>query len=422
MHQAPEEEISAWVDLEKLQIMVYNLLSNAFKFTPEHGTIEVRLFISEDKVHIQVQDSGIGISPLDLPLIFDWYYRAGETNKKGTGIGLALSRRLAELHHGTIQVESKQHEGSTFTICLPADHELPPHLQQELEVALLPAEEAQDLPLPEDEYLTQSQECEEKIIHTSEGSREVLLLIDDNPGIVQYLTLLLKEEYHLITAQDGQQGFDKACQYVPDLIISDISMPGKNGLELCRSLKQHAATTHIPVILLTVNDNHDSIKEGFEEGADHYITKPFNGELLLTRVKSLLNKRRKLREYFLTNNGDIISAEEENSPLFRREKGFMEELEKTILSHIEAEETNVEAIAHAMGMSRPSLYRKIKAVTGQNINEYIRTVKLKKAVQLMNEQGLNVSQAAHEVGFSSVKYFRKIFKDHFGKLPSELKE
>ncbi|WP_224998638.1 two-component regulator propeller domain-containing protein [Cesiribacter sp. SM1] len=420
-YQAPEEEVVAWVDLEKLQIMVYNLLTNAIKFTPKNGTIELKLFADHTHVYIQVQDTGEGISPDALPHIFEWYYRAGDTNKKGTGIGLALSQRLAALHHGNILAESRPKEGSSFTISLPLDHELPPHLQQELEAVLSPQEDTQLIPLlPGEELAGPQEECEEKIIHTGDGNREVLLLIDDNPGILQYLSGLLKNDYHLITAQDGVQGLEKACQYVPDLIISDICMPGKNGLELCKCLKQNAATTHIPVILLTVNDSDESIKEGFEEGADHYITKPFNGQLLLTRIKSLLSKRRQLREYFQNKTGETVSAEEENSPLFRREKQFLEALESTILSQIQADEANVEAIAHSMAMSRTSLYRKIKAVTGQNINEYIRTVKLKRAAQLMNEQGLNVSQAAHEVGFSSMKYFRKLFKDQFGKLPSDL--
>ncbi len=422
-YHAPEEDVYLWADLEKLQIMVYNLLSNAFKFTPKHGAVELRLFHDQTHAFIQVKDTGIGVAPAALPYIFDWYFKAGENHKKGTGIGLALTKRLAELHHGSVQVESRLSEGSVFTISLPLDQEVPLHLQQLADPGLPDQDYTLEIPnLPDPELLTETHECEEKVIHTNEGSREVLLLIDDNPGIIQYLTDLLKDEYHIINAHDGVQGLEKACQYVPDLIISDISMPGKDGIELCRSLKKNAATSHIPIILLTVNDSEESIKEGFEEGADQYITKPFNGQLLLTRTKSLLNKRRQLREYFLTRNSDVISAEDENSPLFRREKGFLEELEAAVLSRMDSDEMNVEAIAHSMGMSRTSLYRKIKAISGQNINEYIRTVKLKRAVQLMSENGLNVSQAAYEVGFSSVKYFRKLFKDQYGKLPSELKE
>ena len=422
-YKAPAEDVVVWLDLEKVQIMVYNLLSNAFKFTPLHGTVEVSLLRLESYVHIQVKDSGTGISPAALPHIFNWYYKAGDSKSKGTGIGLALSKRLAELHQGDIQVESRLNAGTTFTISLPLDQELSNNLQQPTSSNISGTSFEHQVPnLPDFEFFSETEDCEEKIIHTnSEESKEVLLLIDDNPGIIQYLTGLLKNDYHIINAHDGQQGLQKAHKYIPDLIISDISMPGKNGLELCRSLKQHAATTHIPVILLTVNDTLESIKEGFEEGADLYLTKPFNGQLLLTQVKSLLDKRKKLRAYFnASNTENLPMEEEENSSLFLREKGFLEELEKTILSQIDSEETNVEAVAHSIGMSRKSLYRKIKAITGQNINEYIRSVKIKRAAHLISEEGYNISQAAFAVGFSSVKYFRKLFKDQYGKLPSDL--
>ena len=422
-YNPPNQDIMVWVDLEKLQIMVYNLLSNAFKFTPLNGTIEVNLVEGENHVLIQVKDSGTGISPDVLPRIFNWYYKSGDSKVKGTGIGLALTKRLTELHQGNLSVESKVNEGSVFTISLPLDQELSHNLQQPTSSGFSePAYEHEVPNLPDFEFFNDTDECEEKVIHTnSEESREVLLLIDDNPGIIQYLTGLFKDDYHIINAHDGQQGLEKASKYVPDLIISDVSMPEKNGLELCRSLKQNAATTHIPVILLTVNDTLESVKEGFEEGADLYLTKPFNGQLLLTQVKSLLDKRKQLRTYFNTHHEEPLAIEEEgNSPLFLREKSFLEELEKTILSQIDSEETNVEAVAHSIGMSRKSLYRKIKAITGQNINEYIRSVKIKRAAKLISEDGYNISQAAYAVGFSSVKYFRKHFKDQFGMLPSEL--
>lgn len=413
--------VTIWIDPEKVQIMVYNLLTNAFKFTPKHGAVELSLFTNQTHVFIKIKDTGIGISSAELPSVFNWYYKATNFKKAhGTGIGLALSKRLAELHHGDIDVESKINEGSVFTISLPFEQELSSLQKKDIElVDQKYEEEIHNLPHPD--LLADTRECEEKIIHLNqEESKEVLLLIDDNDDIIQYLNELLKEDYHIINAHDGQKGLEKAYKYVPDLIISDIMMPERNGIELCKTLKQNPATTHIPVILLSAKDTLESVKEGFEEGADHYITKPFNSQLLLIKIKSLLSTRKQLRNHFNSKSKGLIDKGEANSPLFRREKNFLEKLENTILSQIDSNETNVEAIAHAMGMSRTSLYRKIKAVTGQNINEYIRSVKIKKAAFLISENGLNISQAAYEVGFNSVKYFRKLFKEQYGKLPSDL--
>lgn len=417
----PEKAIITFVDLEKVRIIIYNLLSNAFKFTPPNGKIEVTMWTDQSHVFIQIKDSGPGISSAALSSIFNWYYKANDSKKAhGTGIGLALSKRLAELHHGNIHVESKVNEGAAFTLSLPLDQGLSVPLTSTGNLA-----EQQYIPkiedLPHTDLLTDTDEFEEKVIHVHEGeTKELLLLIDDNPGIIQYLNDLLREHFHILNARDGKKGLEKALKYVPDLIISDIMMPEKNGIDLCKALKRNPATTHIPVIILSVNDTIESLKEGFEEGADQYITKPFNGQLLLTRIKSLLSNRKQLRDYFNTKSNAAVSGEVEKSPLFQREKNFLEALEITILSQIDSNETNVEAIAHAMGMSRTSLYRKIKAVTGQNINEYIRSAKIRKAAKLISENGLNISQAAYEVGFSSVKYFRKLFKEQYGKLPSEL--
>ncbi|MFT2008191.1 two-component regulator propeller domain-containing protein [Pontibacter sp. 13R65] len=423
IYHATKQDIIAYIDLEKLQIMVNNLLSNAFKFTPVQGRIEVILNQDKSNILIQVKDTGIGIHPDAVPRIFNWYYSEGGSKNVGTGIGLALTKRLAELHQGDVLVESTLNQGTTFTITIPHDQKLSPNPQKHTVPNVSDYFFDVEVPnLPDFEYLIEKEECEEKIIHTnSETTKEVLLLVDDNPGIIQYLTGLLKDDYNILNAFDGQQGLEKAFKYIPDLIISDISMPKKSGIEFCQSLKHHVATSHIPVILLTVNNTFEYIKNGFTEGADLYVTKPFNGQLLLTQVKSLLEKRKQLKDYFNSNTSEAEDDnEEENTTLFHLEKKFLDELESTILSHIESEETDVESIAQALGMSRTSLFRKIKAITGQNINEFIRAVKIKKASELISESGYNISQAAYAVGFSSIKHFRKHFKDQYGKLPSEL--
>lgn len=421
-YNAPKKDVMVGMDLEKVQIVLYNLLSNAFKFTPINGAIEVNLTHDNKHALIQVKDSGIGISPEVLPHIFNWYYKAGDLKGKGTGIGLALTKRLVELHQGEIHVTSIFKKGTKFTIALPLNQESSHNLQQPTDLSIREQVYELETPdLPETDLTIELEEFEEQVIHTHcEENKNLLLLIDDNPGIIQYLTELFKNDYHIISAHNGQLGLEKAYKYVPDLIISDVSMPEINGMELCKRLKQNVATTHIPIILLTVNDTLEAMKEGFEEGADLYIPKPFNGQLLSTQVKSLLEKRQKLIEYFNANKIESFGEDEEDASLFKREKKFLEELERIILSLIDAEETNVEAIAQSIGMSRKSLYRKIKAITGQNINEYSRMIKIKRAAKLISEHGYNISEAAYAVGFSSIKYFRKLFKDQYGKLPSEL--
>lgn len=420
-YQTAEGSTFIWCDEEKMHIVVNNLLSNALKFTQKGGEVSVRLFTNHSHVFIEVKDNGIGISEKVLSNIFHWYFSADQVKKaQGTGIGLALSKKLVELHHGEITVDSQLQKGSSFLVSIPLHKEQSHANNTVCDQENIPIPE-QSFLLPEGEFAISSEVYDQRVIHTSE-SKEVILLIDDHPDIIQYLKGLLSEDYHIISAEDGQKGLKKACHYIPDLIISDIMMPAKNGIDLCKALKQTVATTHIPVVLLSAKDSVDSYKAGFEEGADAYITKPFNSQLLLIRIRSLLKQREQLRKYFSNQGTSEVSNKEANSPLFRREKRFLEDLENAIYSKLESNNTNVEEIAQMMGMSRTSLYRKIKSLTGKNINEYIRMVKLNKAVKLMKEDGLPVSQAAFQVGFNNLKYFRKLFKEQFGKLPSEVVE
>ncbi|MDN3596719.1 response regulator [Zunongwangia endophytica] len=249
--------------------------------------------------------------------------------------------------------------------------------------------------------------------------RELILLIDDNPDIHHYLSSILKEKYDLLHALNGQEGINMAIKHVPDLIVSDIMMPEKSGIDLTKILKTKNETTHIPIILLSAKDTSESIINAYDEGADDYITKPFSTAILNARIRNLLDRKLRLQKDLLQPEENASVKSETECKQIEIEKKFLNKFEKTVLEHIQSQGKIVELIAKEMGMSRASLYRKIKALTGKSINEYIRDIKLEKSLYLIQKEGLTISMAAFEVGFNNMKYFRKIFKEKFGKLPSE---
>jgi len=408
----PKRDFTAAVDIQKLHIIFNNLLSNALKYCRRNDQICISLRKLSGEFELCVSDNGPGIPYEEQEQIFNWYYQGGESSaEKGTGIGLALTKRLVEDHQGSIHLVSQPGKGCSFSIKIP--------LQGiENHNPSLKALETTNEWLPESEgSLVQS-----KVNFDLEGNREVVLLIDDNPQILEYMDTLLSEDYDLIFAMSGSQGLEKAKQYIPDLIISDIMMPEKNGIDLCGVLKDNPGTTHIPVILLSAKDNTESITSGFGKGADDYITKPFEAKILKSRVRNLLDAKIRLRTYYLGKNSKQEDLSHSEKSAIGKEKSFLKELETHILSGIAEQITDVDTISQAMGMSRTSLFRKLKALTGQNINQYTRSVKLKKAATLIKEEKLGVAQAAYEVGFTNVKYFRKLFKEQFGHLPSEIHE
>ncbi|WP_110354185.1 two-component regulator propeller domain-containing protein [Arenibacter sp. ARW7G5Y1] len=422
IYSSSDDTFMAWFDLEKLQIVVNNLLSNAFKHTPNNGTIEVITDYDNSHFNIKVKDSGSGVHPKDLPHIFEWYYQSGKTTKKkGSGIGLAFSKNLIELHKGEILVSTQMNEGTIFTVSVPRNKSLFANKVVKQSFDFVEKEDVSASNIWGPTILESSLEEKHAQIELDKN-REVLLLIDDNPDILQYLQGLLSEDYDIIFAENGKKGIDKSLHYVPDLIISDIMMPKKSGIDLCGILKKNISTTHIPIILLSAKDNHESIMLGFEEGADDYIIKPFNGQILKSRVKNLLENRKNLRTYFQNLDNSIDDLTDKQATLFNREKKFLKSLEKIILENLSNEDVSVDTIAQDIGMSRSSLFRKLKAITGHNINEYIRMVRINKAASLIKNEGFTIAQATYEVGYSSVKYFRKHFKEQYGELPSSFQK
>ncbi|AXP82064.1 Sensor histidine kinase TodS [Mariniflexile rhizosphaerae] len=421
----PESDIYTWCDIEKIEIIIHNLLSNAFKYSKRKGTISVDIKTNNDHVLISVADDGEGVPEHDLPYIFDWYYQSNITNrKKGSGIGLALSKKFAELHMGSLYVESKHKEGTKFTLDIPKDAFNEKTINSNY-TPIIENEDQKEFNSTAEIWEVQEELFEKELIRSKikqDKSRNLILIVDDNKDLLLFLSSLLEDEYDLIFAENGTDGINKAIKYVPDLILSDVMMPIENGIDLCKILKKEQTTSHIPIILLTAAGNTEKINEGYQEGADDYITKPFNPKILKTRIQNLIQNRLKLQDYFsnsITENPEFIL---ENKSLLDNEKTFLQKFNQIIDKHITEKDTNIEGICKEIGMSKTSLYRKMKVLTGKNINELIRKARLEKAVKLIKYENLTISEASYEVGFNSVKYFRKLFKEEYGVLPSKLSE
>ena len=424
-YSCPTEAFYAWFDLEKLHIIVNNILSNAFKFTKEKGKIHIDLTYDDTNFYIKIQDTGIGITPEDIEHIFNGFYQSNsEKSINGVGIGLSLTKNFVELHKGRIEIKSQLKKGSTFSFYIPRDFSLFKDSKNPEQKLLISENEDKLI----SENSTTSIKEKEDVLDTQEPStcidnedRELVLLIDDNSDILSYLKELLEDEYNLIFANDGEEGIKMALEYIPDIIISDIMMPKIDGIELCNILKKTMGTTHIPVILLTAKGNVDTIKTGYEGGADDYIVKPFSSQLLKIRIKNILENRKKLRKYFFKEVNIPSNLSKEKYKVLDQEKIFIDKLESIILEHISNNDIDVNIVSNSIEMNRSALSRKLKAISGLTINKFIIRVKLNKALELIKEGDLTISQASYEVGYNDIKHFRKQFKEQFGEVPSHFK-
>ncbi len=393
------------VDAEKMERVYFNLLSNAFKFTPENGTITVTLStLTKEEggryARLVVADTGSGISVQHIRHIFDRFYQI-DVNHAGSGIGLALAKAFVELHGGEITVDSVEGKGTVFTVDIPmtvveepsADLVQEPRITQQTVV-----EELEDM------------ETEEQI---PDENKECILIIDDNADVRDYVKSLLKEEYTVIEAPDGRAGLKKAMKYVPDAIICDVMMLVMDGLECCRKLKTELQTSHIPVMLLTACSLDEQRIQGFECGADSYISKPFNSKLLLVRLRNLMDNHKRLKQFF----GDKTTLSKE--PVSDVDKGLVDRFRELIEENLADSELSVEDLGSKMGLSRVQLYRKIKALTNYSPNELVRIARLKKAASLLASSEKTISEITYEVGFTSPSYFTKCYKDYFGESPTD---
>ena len=398
-------------DREKLEHIYFNLMSNALKYTPQGGTITTRLTIADGKANISVIDTGRGIDSESLPHLFERFYQANGS-VGGTGIGLSLVKAYAELHHGTASVESEEGKGSSFTVTVPTT-------QPDYDPALdSPSRGNADVTLASDDYIPANVIAQQRAAAVTDDanfdeSRPLVLIIDDNSGMRTYLRSILETKYNVVEAQDGESGLAEARRQVPQIVVSDVMMPVMDGLEFCRRLKDDTATSHIPVVLLTARSLNEQRSEGYESGADSYITKPFSAETLLARIDNLLSSRRQLRLIF---SGSKEEADDE-SRLTSRDKAFITRLREIIKANLGDSEFSVERIGEEIGLSRVQLYRKVKALTGMSPVELLRKARLAKARRLLESDTSTVAEIAYSVGFSSPSYFNKCYKDEFGVSP-----
>ena len=412
-------------DIEKTLRIVSNLLSNAIKFTPKGGEVKVVVRILEapkmeslnsqgldlkDRLIIKVIDSGKGISADKLPYIFDQFYQADNSSIRegeGTGIGLTLTHELVKLLNGAITVDSEPGKGTTFVVQLPIQRMAP--LTEDFKTPAV-----QEPPLPKVANGTDIP-TPQAIKKTVREDQPKVLIVEDNADVVEYLLTCLDSEYDVVIAKDGQEGIETALEEIPDLIITDVMMPRKNGFELCQTLKIDERTSHIPIIILTAKTDADSRISGFERGADAYLAKPFNKDELLVRIRKLIELRKLLQARYTSTSNPAPSEDLS----IQQEDAFILRLKEVLESRLSDEAFRVPELCKAMGMSRSQMHRKVTALTGRSITKYVRLLRLLKAKEFLQDPTLTLAEIGYMVGFNSPSYFTRCYVEEFGVAPSE---
>jgi signal transduction histidine kinase/ligand-binding sensor domain-containing protein/AraC-like DNA-binding protein len=414
--------LNGWFDHDKLDKILVNLLSNAFKFTSNNGEIKIIINCKETLdgekqeisryLELSIVDNGIGIPENELPYIFDKFYQAKsspEISNSGTGIGLSLTKGLVELHHGTIKVESKPNHETLFVILIPIDKEA------YLEDSICEIPECIDTaPEPINSIKMFAYDFDEE----ENNEKPQVLIVEDNDELRKYLALELKNQFHVIEAVNGQQGLEMALEMTPDLIISDILMPIKNGIELCKDIKKNLQTSHIPFVLLTAKTTVEDQIIGIETGADVYITKPFSIRFLMVQVNQIIESRQKLYSQFSKDVYLLPNKVAQNEI----DEEFLQKAIDYIIENIQSPQLGVNSIAELFNLNRMQVYRKIKALTGKSVVNFIRMVRIKQALKLMDTQKYPLAEIATLTGFNSASYFATSFKEEYGKAPSEYME
>lgn len=412
-------------DQEKISRIVFNLLSNALKYTPAGGEIFVSLKDEGANLRLDVKDTGKGISQDEADKIFERFFQA-KGAASGTGIGLALVKSFVELHHGEARVESELGKGSDFIVVIPREQEGDSqviHNDVDIVDNSVNASASTGKNVVDEsvlQYIDDGDRSRGKVqrLVSENTNRPTVLVIDDNTDIRQYERTLLQDEYIVLEAADGKEGLAVALKEVPDLVICDVMMPVMDGLELTEQLKTNTATSHIPVIMLTAKNLEEHRAEGYEHGADSYITKPFHSKVLLARIENLLRQRQLLKNLYQGSK----EAEKEISEahLEDRDRQFLKQLQAIIQKNLSDSEFGVEDMGQQIGLSRVQLYRKVKAMTGSSVVDLLRKARLAKARRLLETRSMSVSEVAYEVGFSAPSYFTKCFKEEYGMLPGDV--
>lgn len=405
----PEIPVTMAVDTEKIERVFFNLLSNAFKYTPDNGSITVSYSATSEQLTFKVADTGEGISERDLGNIFDRFFQVDRVHPKGSGIGLSLAKAFVELHGGTISVESTVNKGSVFTVSVPITH-------------VAEASEETNKVISTKEVETELDTVDTAI--SFEQEKPLVLIIDDNKDIQQLVSQLLNTDYNIITASNGREGLRRACKYVPDLIICDVMMPVMDGLECCRRIKSEVTTSHIPVLMLTACSMDEQRVQGYDSGADGYLAKPFSGAVLKSRCASLIANRKRIREIWMSASVAVRPAEPKTTPSAKvpspdLDNEFYNRFLKIFQSEMGNTELSVDILASKMGLERSQFYRKIKALTNYAPVELMRRLRLQHARTLITGTDKTISEIAYETGFSTPAYFTKCYRDAFGETPSD---
>ena len=435
LFETEKEELYLWVDADKFEKIVFNLLSNAFKYTPNGKMITVLVREDEKSVSVSVEDQGIGIADNKKKSLFVRFENLVDRNlfnQSSTGIGLSLVKELVEMHKATITVDSKLGEGSCFKVDFlkGKEHydESVEFLQDDATVGMGVIEQVTDI-LSEIPDSSEEENIEEES-EESMDAKGTMLLVEDNSELRLFLRSIFASEYRIVEAVDGMQGWSKALKFLPDIIISDVMMPGKDGITMTRELRADMTTSHIPIVLLTAKTSIESKLEGLEYGADDYITKPFSATYLKARVKNLLTQRRKLqgiyRDNLMTGNATADSTEEtveEQGPeMSPNDRKFMDKLVELMEKNMDNGELVVDDLVQELAVSRSVFFKKLKTLTGLAPIEFIKEMRIKRAVQFIETGEYSMTQISYMVGINDPRYFSKCFKQKMGMTPTEYRD
>jgi DNA-binding response OmpR family regulator len=400
--------LEIYFDKDKIEKILFNLLSNAFKYTHDNGTVSIGLVYNppannegDGTLAIEVKDSGIGIPADKHEKIFERFFQTDVPESmvnQGTGIGLAITKEFVKLHNGIITVKSEPDKGSCFTVLLPAKKIYEPSTRSVTNA--IPAEEAEQVMLEESQKT---------------GKKKTIVIVEDNEDLRFYLKDNLQAQYNIEEAANGKEGWEKIKQINPDLVVSDIMMPLMDGIELARKIKSETLTAHIPIVLLTAMGSEEKQLEGLKVGVNDYITKPFTFEILASRIRNLLAQQKLLQKKFQKQ----IEVNPAEITVTSVDEKFLKQALEAVEKQIDNPDFSVEDISRDMCMNRVTFYRKILSLTGKTPIEFIRSIRLKRAAQLLEKSGKSVSEIAYEVGFNNPKVFTKFFKEEFKVLPSQ---
>ncbi|MGC3978949.1 MAG: hybrid sensor histidine kinase/response regulator transcription factor [Paludibacteraceae bacterium] len=400
------EELQGWYDEDKISKVIINLISNAMKFTPRNGSIFIWLEQSEDKAQITIEDTGCGISEEDLPNIFIRYYQSANNTKGGTGIGLSLAKQLANIHHGDISVESRLNYGTTFILTFPIVEDA--YSESERKKSAIERPSLSITPL--------LKKSEDVVLHpTSSMDKSIVLIVEDNQDLADYIIESLSDRYQTYHTVNGNQGFELALMHTPDIILSDIMLEGMDGIQLTQTLKNDIRTSHIPVILISARSSEEEIMEGLHTGAEDYLTKPFNPEVLKLKIANLVKLSHRTK-----NKNQQDNDEQKQPQLSEREQKFIDRIHRIVMDEMINPDFNIEFICKKIGTNRMQLHRKMITILGVTASDFIKQIRFEQAKKILETTDMNISETMYEVGLSSLYNFTQTYQKLFNENPSDI--